>query len=95
LRRQARREELLDAFAWCKIKRSGSVRYCFITELKVEENLMTLNVLLALDICSQREGEGGTKLLQMRLVWLRWWDTRIPTSNVVGKYARENFDVAN
>jgi len=56
---------------------------------------MTLNVLLALDICSQREGEGGTKLLQMRLVWLRWWDTRIPTSNVVGKYARENFDVAN
>jgi hypothetical protein len=53
------REELLDALAWWKIKRPGSVSYWLITEIRVEENLMTLNALPALDICSQRGGEGG------------------------------------
>ena len=46
------------SLSW-KIKRPGSVSYWLITEIRVEENLMTLNALPALDICSQREREGG------------------------------------
>ena len=44
---------------WWKIKRPGSISNWFITELGVEENLMTLNALPALDICSQWERQGG------------------------------------